>query len=508
MTRLALHWQILIAMIAGAVIGIALNQFAGTYRSSEPTDYAARTFQPIGAAASSIPPMNAWFEDSANQTLIRMAEPDQDPRYIIVRGPIKNPVENWPDGETPAETTEYTTLKQLKEANPVAWTLFHLHGRSMARRVGDVSQLIGDLFLRMLKMVSIPLIITSLLTGVTGLGRADRLGKMFGRTLAYYLSTSLIAIVTGLLMVNLIRPGMGQGEMAAVQADASSGKSLATVLFEQLLNMIPTNPFEAAASGAFLSIIAFTIVFGVFTILVGGKHAERISEMAAACFEVMMRMTMAIIYLAPFGVFFLMLSATSSQGAAVFGTLGWYMLAVFCALAVHAVVTMPAILRLVAKRNPVEYARAMSPALLTAFSSASSNGTLPLTMTCVEEGAGVSNKTSSFVLPLGATVNMDGTALYEVVAVLFIAQYNGFELGLGQQIVVAFTALLASIGAAGIPHAGLVMMLIILQAVNLPVETQGLIIAVDRILDMGRTAVNVWSDSVGCAVIEALDTEG
>ena len=211
---------------------------------------------------------------------------------------------------------------------------------------------------------------------------------------------------------------------------------------------------------------------------------------------------MAIIRLAPIGVLFLILSATASQGAAVFKTLGWYMLAVGCALFLHAVVTMPLILKFIAKRNPWQYARSMSPALLTAFSSASSNGTLPLTMTCVEERAGISNRTSSFVLPLGATVNMDGTALYEVVAVLFIAQYHGIELGIIQQIVVAITALLASIGAAGIPHAGLVMMLIILQAVNLPVETQGLIIAVDRVLDMGRTAVNVWSDSCGCAVIE------
>ena len=509
--RLALHWQILIAMILGAAIGIALNGSAGNARLSEPVSIAKTTVQPLGMPTVHMPACQVWVEDNSNQTLIRIDASDpSNRRYVIVRGPIDNPVEDWPnDGPaaTTDNTTEFTTLKQLKAADPQAYAAFHLHGRSLARRMGDMAQMLGDLFLRMLKMVSIPLIITSLLTGVTGLGNADRLGKMFGRTLAYYLTTSLLAIITGLLMVNLIRPGLGHTATdAALQADATSGKSLGTVLFEQLLNMIPTNPFAAAANGSFLSIISFTIVFGVFTILVGGLHAERISQFASACFEVMMRMTMAIIHLAPIGVFFLMLSATASQGAAVFGTLGWYMLAVFCALVVHAVITMPMILRFVANRNPLEYVKSMSPALLTAFSSASSNGTLPLTMTCVEERAGISNKTSSFVLPLGATVNMDGTALYEVVAVLFIAQYNGIELAIGAQIVVAFTALLASIGAAGIPHAGLVMMLIILQAVNLPVETQGLIIAVDRILDMGRTAVNVWSDSVGCAVIERYDS--
>lgn len=516
MKRLALHWQIFIAMILGAAIGIGLNQANGRFRSAEPVRITPSTVQPLGMSSTKLTGGTAWLEDSPNQILIQIDELGEDGmptqrRRVIVRGPVRNPVESWPEarpGEPSPTTKEFTTLQQLQTDDPEAYALFYLHGRSVARKVGDLAQLLGDLFLRMLKMVSIPLIITSLVTGVTGLGQADRLGKMFGRTLAYYLTTSLIAIFTGLLMVNMIRPGDGQANaMAAVQADPSSGKSLTTVLFEQLLNMIPTNPFDAAASGSFLSIISFSIVFGVFTIFVGGKHAERISEFASSCFEVMMRMTMAIIYLAPVGVLFLMLSATASQGAAVFGTLGWYMLAVLCALLIHACLTMPIILKFVAKRSPLAYVKALSPALLTAFSSASSNGTLPLTMTCVEERAGVSNKTSSFVLPLGATVNMDGTALYEVVAVLFIAQYNNIELGLAQQIVVAFTALLASIGAAGIPHAGLVMMLIILQAVNLPVETQGLIIAVDRVLDMGRTAVNVWSDSVGCAVIESFDTK-
>ncbi|HRX79342.1 MAG TPA: dicarboxylate/amino acid:cation symporter, partial [Pirellulaceae bacterium] len=187
----------------------------------------------------------------------------------------------------------------------------------------------------------------------------------------------------------------------------------------------------------------------------------------------------------------------------------WYMLTVACALAFHAMITLPMIVKFVARRDPMEFAKAMSPALLTAFSSASSNGTLPLTLASVEDRAGVSNRVSSFVLPLGATINMDGTALYEAVAVLFIAQlYHGHNLPITEQILVAFTALLASVGAAGIPHAGLVMMVIILQAVKLPVEMQGIIIAVDRVLDMCRTSVNVWSDSCGCAVIAHYEALG
>jgi Na+/H+-dicarboxylate symporter len=283
--------------------------------------------------------------------------------------------------------------------------------------------------------------------------------------------------------------------------------SLGQILFEQIETIIPSNPLAALTAPNFLSIIAFTIAFGVFTIRVGGSPAERISGAASAGFEVMMAMTAAIIRLAPVGVLFLMAYVTATQGSEVFQALGWYVVAVAAALLIHATITLPLILKLFAKRSPLAFARAMSPALLTAFSSASSNGTLPLTLSSVEQRAGISNKTGSFVLPLGATVNMDGTALYEAVAVLFIAQLHfGQNLPLSQQIVVALTALLASIGAAGIPHAGLVMMVVILQAVGLPVEMQGVILAVDRVLDMARTSVNVWSDSCGCAVVEQAET--
>ena len=202
----------------------------------------------------------------------------------------------------------------------------------------------------------------------------------------------------------------------------------------------------------------------------------------------------------------MMLYATATQGPGVFKSLAWYMVTVLLGLAIHACVTLPLILLWVAKRPPVPFARAMMPALLTAFSSASSNGTLPLTLACAERRAGIDNRVGSFVLPLGATVNMDGTALYEAVAVLFIAQVHfGTTLPLTSQVIVVVMALLASIGAAGIPHAGLVMMVIILQAVNLPIEMQGIILAVDRVLDMCRTTVNVWSDACGCAVVARLE---
>ena len=351
-------------------------------------------------------------------------------------------------------------------------------------------------------MVTVPLILTSLITGVTGLGGQGRFGSMFRRTIGYYVSTSVLAITTGLVLVNLIRPGEGAVLPGGGKALESTEQSLTEIIYQQLNRLIPTNPFSAIAGGEFLSIISFAIMIGMFINFVGGDHGRRLKEFFDAAFAIMMRMTAWVISLAPIGVAAFMTFAASTQGLSIFQTLAWYMLTVFLALVIHATIILPIIVKLLGGRSPLEFARNMSPALLTAFSTASSNATLPLTMNCVEKRAGISNETSSFVLPLGATINMDGTALYEVVAVLFIAQATpGVDLSVAQQITVAFTALIASVGAAGIPHAGLVMMAIVLQAVGLPLEAQGIIIAVDRILDMCRTTINVWSDSCGCVVV-------
>ena len=497
MLRLALHWQILIGMIAGTFLGVALNLFGGDRRVE------LREGLPPGVTS-------AVIVDSSETTTIRyaleadaLAADSADPsalqgtdlqrtRVIDATGEVEQSV---------------PTLKALQQIDPVAASIYQQHGRSIAKRAGLWFQRIGGLFLRMLQMVAVPLIVTSLITGIMGLGGTQGVGRMFRRTILYYLATSTLAITTGLLAVNLVRPGLaGQAPRAAPAAELMEAKPLSEVLFEQLEAMIPGNPLGAFVEPNFLSIIAFTVAFALFAIMVGGETARWVKEAATAGFEVMMAMTTAIIALAPIGVFFLIAYVTATQGAGVFRSLAWYVVAVSLALAFHALVSLPLILKFVAGRSPLAYAKAMSPALLTAFSSASSNGTLPLTMSSVEKRAGISNRTGSFVLPLGATINMDGTALYEAVAVLFIAQlHHQANLPLSQQIIVAVTALLASVGAAGIPHAGLVMMVIILQAVGLPIEMQGIILAVDRVLDMARTAVNVWSDSCGCAVVESLE---
>ncbi|MFQ5495419.1 MAG: dicarboxylate/amino acid:cation symporter [Phycisphaerae bacterium] len=376
---------------------------------------------------------------------------------------------------------------------------------------------VGDVFLQLLSMIVAPLILTSLITGVTGTGNLKGLGRLGGRTLAYYLCTSMIAIITGILVFNVIQPGKNsnladlQESVQPVESPVvAEEQTLGETMFNQVMNLIPKNPFAALAdpgNKSILGVIFFAILFGVFVSLVGGETGALLTRFFSGAFEVMMRMTMAIIKTAPVGVLGFMLYASAGKGLAVFAALGWYMLTVAIALSVHAFITLPLLLLILGRRSPWGYAQSMSPALLTAFSTASSNGTLPLTITCVEKRAGISNRISSFVLPLGATINMDGTALYEAVAVLFIAQVTGHELGLSQQMIVAVTALMASIGAAGIPHAGTVMMVVVLNAVGLPIEYVGLILAVDRVLDMFRTSVNVWSDSTACAVVARFERE-
>ncbi|MCC5945278.1 MAG: dicarboxylate/amino acid:cation symporter [Bernardetiaceae bacterium] len=370
----------------------------------------------------------------------------------------------------------------------------------------------GKLFLRGLKMVIVPLILSSIISGITNLGTGDNLGRLGTKTILYYLSTSVLAIFTGLLFVNVIRPGVG----AELGFEQSVGEVDATQVgfSETLLRIVPENVFKAFGTGDMLSIIFFAIIFGFFiTKVKDNKQQDALINFFNGAFDVMMKITMFIILFTPFGVFGIVAEVVAEQAGnndallAVGGRLGKYMITVLLALFVHAFVILPLYIRIVAKANPWRHLQAMRSALLMAFSTSSSSATLPMSMHSVENGSGVSNKISSFTLPLGATINMDGTALYECVAAMFIAQAYGINLGVGDQLLVVATALLASIGAAGIPMAGLVMITVILTAVGLPLEGVGLILAVDRILDMCRTTVNVWSDSCGAVIIAKTEGE-
>ena len=365
----------------------------------------------------------------------------------------------------------------------------------------------GKIFLRLLKMVVLPLVIASLLLGVMGVGSMRELSRLGSRTMIYYVITSLMAIMIGLVFVNLISPGT----KASLEIEGMTGKTVETPtsFLDILLRMIPENPFNSMAAVPFdmLAILFFIIIFGVFSLQVSKEQRKPIADFAGSLNAIMLKMVAGILVLAPYGVFCLVADLVSEVGLKIFVSLSWYLVTVISALGFHFFIVMPCVYFFIRKENPFNYMKQMSPALLTAFSSASSAATLSLTMDCAQKKETVSQKVSSIVLPLGATVNMDGTALYEGVAVLFIAQMMGVDLVLGQQFLILLTALLASIGAAGIPHAGLAMMVVILEVVGLPLEATGLILAVDRVVDMARTTVNVWSDSVGAAVIEKI-TQG
>jgi Na+/H+-dicarboxylate symporter len=371
--------------------------------------------------------------------------------------------------------------------------------------VTDQIALLGTIFLRALKMIIVPLIVSSIISGVTGLGDAENFGRLATKTLSYYIVTSVLAILTGLILVNIIAPGVG-AQFGFHQAPQNINTSAATFK-DTLLRIIPTNPFASMVKGDILPTIFFSLLFGFFITRINEPYKQQLTDFFDGFFQVMMKLTHFIIMFAPIGVFALIAKIIAQTGLEAFVPLFKYMLTVILGLVIHATVTLPALIYFLGGVSPLAHFKAMSAALMTAFSTSSSSATLPLTIDCAENNAGVSNKISSFVLPLGATINMDGTALYECVAAMFIAQVYGIHLSFVQQLVVVVTALLASIGAAGIPMAGLVMITIILKAVGLPLEGIGLILAVDRILDMLRTSVNVWSDSCGTVLIAKSEGE-
>jgi proton glutamate symport protein len=365
---------------------------------------------------------------------------------------------------------------------------------------------LGTLFLRGLKMIVVPLIISSLVVGVTNIGTGKSLGRIGGKTLTYYLSTSFIAIITGLFFVNVLKPGIGTSIILPTQQDVGIDEKS---FKETLINIIPENIFDSMANADMLALIFFSIVFGIFITKLETSKKNLLTNVFDAVFETMMKITLWVIRFAPLGVMGIVAEVVSEQDnlLQLVGSLGKFAGVVVISLGVHFFVTLPILLFLLGKTNPVKHYQSMFSVILTAFSTASSNATLPLTLETVEEKSGVSNKVASFTLPLGATINMDGTALYELVVAGFVAQLYGIELSITQQFIMVSTALLASIGTAGIPMASFVTMTIVFTSVGLPLEAMLIVMPVDRPLDMLRTATNVFSDSCGSVIIAKSEGE-
>ena len=382
----------------------------------------------------------------------------------------------------------------------------------------------GEIFLRLLMMVVVPLVMASVMSGILGLGDVRKLGRPGATAIGYYLMTTIIAVATGVLIVNLFNPGVGLDAQAMMDgtdaefhdkvenAKSEDGpKGIGDIFHKMALMLFTNNLLKSMVDGDLLPLIVFSIVFaGMLTTM--GKRSETIRTLVVSINDAMMSFVMLLMKVAPIGIFCLVAASFGSffkdgDAWAKISSLGWYMATVLVGLGTHAFVTLPLILWFFTKRNPLQFYKDMSDALLTAFSTASSSATLPVTMECAEMNAGVSRRSVEFVLPLGATINMDGTALYEAAAAVFIAQVHAtlhpeFVFGFQEQLIIAVTATLAAIGAAGIPEAGLVTMLIVLKAVGLPDEYLPLILPIDWLLDRFRTATNAFGDSVGAAVVD------
>ena len=382
----------------------------------------------------------------------------------------------------------------------IAFVLAILFGIFFKNQVHYVAWM-GVVFIRALKMIIIPLIFASMISGVSNIGDAKNLGRLGAKTIAYYLGSSVLALFTGLLFVNLIKPGVGAdlGFKESITGVGVVNQSFGDTLF----SIIPDNIVKAMVENNMLGIIFFGILFGFFIIKVDKVYKDSLTNIFNGLFEVIMKFTMFIIKFTPLGIFGIVANQVASQSnlGEVVARLGMYIGVVLLGLVVHSMISLPLILKFIGKVHPLKQLQAMRIPLFTAFTTSSSNAALPFTMEALEDNSGVSKTIVRFMLPIGTTVNMNGTALYELVAAIFIAQAYGIDLTLGQQAIVLVTTLMASIGAAGIPMAGLVMITIILSAIGLPMEGIGLILSVDRILDMFRTAVNVWSDSCGAVVV-------
>ncbi|MDE2681008.1 MAG: dicarboxylate/amino acid:cation symporter [Verrucomicrobiota bacterium] len=384
----------------------------------------------------------------------------------------------------------------------------------------------GKIFLNLLKLIAMPLVLASLVCGVASLSDFKKLSRMGGKTIGLYLATTAVAVTIGLLVVNTINPGkkLPPETRAQLQEQYKSDVAKRSEVAEEtkargplqpLVDMVPSNFLEASGNNrAMLQVVFASLLFGAALVLVEERKRKPIYDVFAGLQEVVIKVVHLIMLMAPIGVFALIADTIStmakddpSQIISLLGSLGWYCAAVIIGLALHATIVYLGLLKLLTPLSIKQFFKGIGQAQLLAFSTSSSGATLPVTMKCAEENLGVSKEVSSFVLPLGATINMDGTALYQAVAAVFIAQASGIELTLAAQVTIVFTAVLASIGTAAVPGAGIVMLIVILEAINVPGEGIALILGVDRILDMCRTVVNVTGDSTVATIIAASENQ-
>lgn len=389
----------------------------------------------------------------------------------------------------------------------------------------DYIQPVGTIFISLLKLIAVPLVLASLIVGVTSLNDVAKLSRMGGKTVGIYLVTTVFAITIGLTVVNVIQPGdflppeTQEQLMSGYQQNLEGSKQSADQVLERtpmsfFVDIVPVNFFASASdNGNMLQVVFVAILMGIGLMQIPSDNSRPLINFFDSLNEVIIKIVDLIMKIAPYGVFALMAGVIVelagddiSQAFELLGALGWYCIAVLTGLILHVLIVYSSLFKLFSNMKLKDFFKAIQPAVLLGFSTSSSSATLPVTMERVEKNVGVDDEVASFVLPVGATINMDGTSLYQAVAAVFIAQALGMDLSIVQQITIVFTATLASIGAAGVPGAGIIMLVIVLQAIQVPVEGIALILGVDRILDMCRTAVNITGDAAVSVAVAS--TEG
>lgn len=367
------------------------------------------------------------------------------------------------------------------------------------------SGLIGTLFIDLLKMILIPLIFCSITVGIANLRQHQKMHRVWMTTLVFFALTTTIAITLGLAASNYFKPGSGM--QIAMFADAMQNFTAQQLplpeFFAQFLHGLFMNPFAALATGNVLAVVMFALILGI-ALVVGGERYKNILALLQEGLELTMRMVGWIMVLAPFGIAALLIKLVATQDAAMLGTMAKFMTMVIGITLLHGVIILPLLLYLITGKTPLWFWRGARESLITAFATSSSTATLPVTMRCATQHLKVKPEIAGFVVPLGATVNMDGTALYEAAAALFIANLVGVDLNLTHQLIIFFTAMIAAIGAPGIPSAGMVTMIMVLQSVGLPVEAIAILLPIDRLLDTIRTVVNVQGDMIGSLVVQKI----
>jgi len=483
--KIPLHWQILIALVLGTLMGIffSVNQNEIIIKTADNKTISIENWDSFSLLSNS------------NDTISTFGSKDQLP---IIKTATKFIKENKIINISYSESANVYNIDNII---------------SLAKPITIATQIkpIGTIFIRLLGFIAVPLVLSSLIVGAASLGDFKKLGRIGGKTFLIYIVTTALAITIGVTLANVLKPGAyvppetKERLLSAYQADGATVavENVNVDVIDFIVNIIPKNPFDAIASGNMLQIVFFAVILGLMLTYVEKNKATQVVNFFDGISDAMVKLVDLIMLIAPFGVFALMASTIADFGFDILSTLLWYSLVVILGLLIQTIIVYGSIIKFLAKFPLLKFFKGIRNAQAIGFSTSSSAATLPVTYECVEENLGVKKEISGFVLPLGATINMDGTALYQGVATIFIAQVYGFDLQLSEQLTIIFTAVLASIGTAPVPGVGLIMLVMILQSVNLPAEGIALILGVDRILDMMRTVTNVTGDAAVTVAIAA-----